>query len=111
MPFVNHLASWNVQCPIKGDDFRERAATMHILLEFLLDFLVDFFFELLSQVLEFIVRASARLVRWMTGQAMREGTQTIHIEKRASRAAAHDRVFSPTRRSRTRRRKASYAIR
>jgi hypothetical protein len=71
-------------------------------------------FELLSLVwdlLEFIVRATARLVRWMTGQTMREGTQTIYIEKRTSRATERDRVFSPTRRSRTRRRKASYATR
>jgi hypothetical protein len=108
MPFVNRLASWNVQCPIKGDDFRERAATMHDIFD------LGDLFELLSLVwdlLEFTVRASARLVRWMTGQAMREGTQTIYIEKRASRAAEHDRVFSPTRRSRTRGRKASYAIR
>jgi hypothetical protein len=71
-------------------------------------------FELLSLVwdlLEFIVRATARLVRWITGQGIREGTQTIYIENRQSRAAERDRVFSPTRRSRTRRRKASYAIR
>jgi len=71
-------------------------------------------FELLSlvwDVLEFIVRAVARLVRWMTGQAMREGTQTIYIEKRASRTAEQNRVFSPTRRPRTRGRKASFVIR
>jgi hypothetical protein len=97
-----------MECPIKGDDFRERAAIMHHIFD-----LADLF-ELLSlvwDVLEFIVRAGARLVRWMTGQAMREGTQTIYIEKRASRAAEHDRVFSPTRRPRTRGRKASYAVR
>jgi hypothetical protein len=71
-------------------------------------------FELLTlvwDVSELIVRATARLVRWMTGEAMREGTRTIYIEKRASRPAEHDRVFSPTRRPLTRRRKASYAIR
>ena len=67
--------------------------------------------ELIVDVLELIVRATARLVRWMTGQAMREGTQTIYIEKRASRAVERDRVFSPTRRPRTRGRKASYTVR
>ena len=70
-------------------------------------------FELLSvvwDVTELIVRATAAFVRWMTRQAMREGTQTIYIEKRTSCAAERDRVFSPTRRPRTRGRKASYMI-
>jgi len=70
-------------------------------------------FELLSLVwdlLELLVHATDRVVRWMTGQTIREGTQTIYIEKRTSRVAEHDRFFSPTRRPRAKWRKA-YVVR
>ena len=68
-------------------------------------------FSLIWDLLELLVRATARVVRWMTSQTMREGTQTIYLEKRAPRAAERDRAFSPTRRRRAKWRKASYAMR
>jgi hypothetical protein len=70
-------------------------------------------FELLSLVwdaVELIIRVTARIVRWMTTQKIREGTRTIYLEKRTSRAAERDRFFSPTRRRRAGWRKA-FAVR